>query len=255
MNVRRFLCFAGTFVCLTLLSTAAWAIDVGEWTHAAIAYAPSTGKFRYSYNYFSFDDAEQAALQGMTEKDAKIVASVNRGFCALAIGDDWGAYGSGYQNGDGATAAGAMDRALRNCRDVTKGARIAICLVSDGQFIHQPKDFLIPGTEDQRLKRYPNVDPFKTVTPLNKWFESNSHVPVAPQTNPLLPRNRLAPQLIPANPQLVPQNTVNPFETRFPHLYPHLGPLDHLNPEPPAEPGCKSVIAGVKRRFRGGMFG
>ena len=197
MNIRRFLCLAGTFVGLTLISTAAWAVDPGKWSYAAIAFAPSTGNFRYSYNYLSQEDAEWGALSGMKEKDAKIVTWVNRGYCALALGDDLSAYGSGYQNGDGASNHGAMDNALRNCRDVTKNAKVVLCLLSDGSYIYQSQNSKIPGTEDQHLKRYPNVDPFRTVTPLNSWFDSNSHVPVAPQTNPRLPRSSVAPQLSP----------------------------------------------------------
>ena len=138
MNIRRFLCALSVFACLTLLTSATWAIDVSDDSYAAIAFAPSTGNFRYAYNYGSRYSAEQAALRGMPEKDAKIVCWVNRGFCALAIGDD-GSYGTGWTFGDDATNTEAMDTALRNCREHTKTARIVLCLVSDGQYIYEPK--------------------------------------------------------------------------------------------------------------------
>lgn len=137
VNIRRLLC-ASVFACLAVLTSAVWAIDVSDDSYAAIAFAPSTGNYRYAYNYGSRYSAEQAALRGMTEKDAKIVCWVNRGFCALAIGDD-GSYGTGWEYGDDATNTDAMDTALRNCREHAKTARIAVCLVSDGQYIYEPK--------------------------------------------------------------------------------------------------------------------
>ncbi len=143
-NIRRFLCVASVFACLTAtLSSAVWAIDVSEASYAAIAYAPSTGNYRYSYNHGSRHSAEQAALRGLTEKDAKIVCWVNRGFCALALGDEVGSYGTGWTFGDDASNTEAKETALRNCRERTTGARIVLCLVSDGQYIYKPQP--LPG--------------------------------------------------------------------------------------------------------------
>jgi hypothetical protein len=139
MNIRRFLCVASVFALFTTLASAAWAIDVSEDSYAAVAYAPSTGNFRYAYNHGSRHSAEQAALSRLTEKDAKIVCWVNRGFCALAVGDEPGSYGTGWTFGDDAGSREAMDTALRNCRERTKGARVVLCLVSDGQYIFELK--------------------------------------------------------------------------------------------------------------------
>ena len=139
MNFRRFLCVASVLACLITLSSAGWAIDVSNGSYAAVAYAPSTGNFRYSYNHGSRQSAEQAALRGLTETDAKIVCWINRGFCALALGDELGRYGTGWTFGDDAGNAEAMETALRNCRERTTGARVVLCLVSDGQYIYEPK--------------------------------------------------------------------------------------------------------------------
>lgn len=230
MNIRRFLCLAGTFTCLTLLSTAAWALDVSEWSYAAIAYAPSTGNYRYSYNYGSRYAAEQAALRGMTEKDAKIVCWVNRGFAALALGDDVGAYGTGWEWGDEATNTAAMETALANCRENTKGARIVLCLVSDGQYIYHPKPVVrqtpiiesspptpslapalpqFPSLNPPFAPVNPRFDPYKPVGPFNSRFHSfdsslDPNVPqfapfnpIVPQPNPLLPQLNPAPGVFP----------------------------------------------------------
>lgn len=112
-------------------------IDAGS--YAAVAYSPSTGKFRYSYNYRSRSAAEQAALRGLVEADARIVCWVNNGFCALALGDDVGCWGTGWRYGSGASNSGAMQRALEECRRRTTGARIVVCLSSDGQYVYQPR--------------------------------------------------------------------------------------------------------------------
>lgn len=165
MNFRRFLCVAAVFASLATLAPAVQAIDVSEWSYAAIAYAPSTGKYRYSYNYGSRAAAEQAALRGMVEKDAKIVCWVNRGFCALALGDEVGSYGTGWEYGDAASNTAAMETALRNCRERTKGARVVLCLVSDGQYIYEPK-------------------PIPRVTPVETTQPAPNLAPVFPFYNP-----------------------------------------------------------------------
>jgi hypothetical protein len=239
MNIRRFLCTATAFACFALVSTASWALDVSEWSYAAIAYAPSTGNFRYSYNYGSRYSAEQAALRGMSEKDAKIVCWVNRGFCALALGDDVGAYGTGWEYGDDASNTEAMDTALRNCRERTKGARIAICLVSDGQYIYEPKPPKVTTPVETKpaasasplFPSFPEFNPlapqspsqFTPFKPFNSPFNNSPFDPFAtkPNSSTLLPDS----PLLPVAPQFTPFNPIVPQPNPFPNL---------INPEPSA---------------------
>lgn len=223
MNIRRLFCVAGAFACFTLLASAAWALDVDEDSYAAIAYAPSTGKFRYSYNYDSRYGAEQAALRGMTEKDAKIVTWVNRGFCALALGDEVGCYGVGWTFGDDASNTDAMERATRRCREVTTGARVVICLVSDGQYIYEPKP--IP-----RVVTPVETKPASSLAPIvpefNPAFADSPFFPFKPVT----PQPSLAPR--PLHPELTPP----PFNSS-PFNPSPLNPFfPHLNPEPTVFP-------------------
>jgi hypothetical protein len=113
-------------------------IEVDPDSFAAIAYSPSTGEFRYAYNYEDRGSAEQAALKTSTAKDARIVCWVNEGFCALALGDDKSAWGTGYQFGNGANTNAAKATALAECKKRTTGAHIVVCLSSDGQYISRP---------------------------------------------------------------------------------------------------------------------
>ncbi|WP_254513917.1 DUF4189 domain-containing protein [Anatilimnocola floriformis] len=171
MNLRHMFCVASVFVCLAALCSTVWGLDVSDDSYAAVAYAPSTGNFSYSYNHGSRASAEQAALRRLTEKDAKIVCWVNRGFCALAIGDEVGRYGTGWTFGDDASNTEAMETALRNCRERTKGARIAICLVSDGQYIYEPKPIprVLPVTNPEPsaslFPSFPFLNPEPRVAP------------------------------------------------------------------------------------------
>jgi len=114
-------------------------IDIDEDSYAAIAYSPSSGEFHFAYNYGSRSAAEKAALARCKESDAKIVCWVNNGFCALALGDEVGKYGTGYRWGDGASTRGAAERALAECSKRTTGARIVLLLSSDGQVIQKEK--------------------------------------------------------------------------------------------------------------------
>lgn len=99
-------------------------------TYAAIAYSPSTGHYGWANGRGSRFDAEQAALRNCQGSDARIVAWVNNGFCALAKGDD-NSYGIGYSYGDGATNTYAMSRALLECRQqTTKNPRVVLCIRS-----------------------------------------------------------------------------------------------------------------------------
>ncbi len=120
-------------VCVPAAS--AQSLDVDSSSYAAVAYSPSTGDYGYSYNYGSRWSAEKAALERCDAPDARIVGWVNRGFFALALGDDKSCWGTGWSYGDDATNTEAITRALAECRKRTTGARLVLCLVSDGQYI------------------------------------------------------------------------------------------------------------------------
>lgn len=232
MNLRRFLCVASVFAGLTAFTSSTQAIDVSEDSYAAIAYAPSTGNYRYSYNYGSRYSAEQAALRGLTEKDAKIVCWVNRGFCALALGDDVGCYGTGWTYGDDASNTEAMDTALTNCREHTKGARIVLCLVSDGQYIYHPKPVTrVPPAET--AKATPSLAPFTPPGPSLNPNHFNPPVFDAPfLKSPLLnPPYLNPPNLDPTSPLLDPNSPL--FSPNAPRFHPN-API--LIPDPTMTP-------------------
>lgn len=109
-------------------------------TYAAIAYSPSTGKFHYAYNLDSRAAAEKAALAGCTPSDARIVAWVNAGWCALALGDDHECWGVGWSYGDGATIKEAVDYALEECRSRTTNVELKLLVLSDGQLVYEVVD-------------------------------------------------------------------------------------------------------------------
>jgi hypothetical protein len=111
--------------------------DVGEWTYCAIAYSESTGEYAYSYNHGSRASAETAALERCAPSDAKIVCWARRGFCALALGDEKGCYGTGWSYGDGASSGEAIGYALDNVKEHTTGGHIVLCVLSDGQYVYE----------------------------------------------------------------------------------------------------------------------
>lgn len=113
-------------------------IEINDYSYAAIAYSPSTGEYAYAYNYGSRRAAEQAALARCKPADAKIVCWVNNGFCALALGDEVGCYGTGYSWGHNCTNTFAKNRAVEECNKRTGGARVVVCLTSDGQYVYEP---------------------------------------------------------------------------------------------------------------------
>jgi len=98
-------------------------------TYAAIAYSEETGKYGYAYDCPSRDIAEVLARRRCQARDAKVVAWVNNGFCALALGDR-GAYGTGWSNGNGASNAAAKNTALAECAQRGKNARLVLCVCS-----------------------------------------------------------------------------------------------------------------------------
>ncbi|MBX9788352.1 MAG: DUF4189 domain-containing protein [Pirellulales bacterium] len=113
-------------------------IDIDDDSYAAIAYSPATGHYAYAYNYGSRWSAEKAALRQLDEEDGRIVCWVNNGFCALALGDDVGCWGTGYEWGDGASNLDAANRARSECSERTSGAHVVLVLSSDGQVIQKP---------------------------------------------------------------------------------------------------------------------
>ena len=118
-------------------------IEIG-YSFAAIAYSPSKGEFGYAYNHRSRSAAEKAALRECDAPDAEIVCWVNKGFCALALGDDKTTWGVGWRYGGGSNNTDAMKAAMEECATRTTGAHIALCLSSDGQYIYQPEKEIAP---------------------------------------------------------------------------------------------------------------
>jgi hypothetical protein len=139
MNVRA----RTLFLLIAMIATGVFAADaradktysVDDDTFAAIAYSPATGKYGYSYNYGSRWAAELAAKRNCAADDACVVCWANCGFCVLALGDDPTCWGIGYAYGTGATLKEAHEMALADCQKRTSGARIAVVVLSDGQFV------------------------------------------------------------------------------------------------------------------------
>jgi hypothetical protein len=115
-------------------------IEIDSRSFAAIAYSPATGKYGYAYNHRSRSAAEKAALEKCGAEDASVACWVNRGFCALALGDDKTCWGVGWQYGGGSSNTDAKKTALKECEKRTTGAHIALCLSSDGQYIWDAKE-------------------------------------------------------------------------------------------------------------------
>src|SRR5438128_2653369 len=83
-------------------------------TYAAIAYSEKTGEWGYSSGQQTRDIAEELARRNCKADDAKPVAFVRNGFCALAVGEN-GAWGTGFSYGDGASNTAAKNKALAEC--------------------------------------------------------------------------------------------------------------------------------------------
>jgi serine/threonine-protein kinase len=88
---------------------------------AAIAFSQSTGAIGYAYNCNSLEEAEDLALSFCNAEDARVVTWSRNAYCALAIGDDFGAYGAAW----GRTRAEAEENALALCSQYTTGGYIA----------------------------------------------------------------------------------------------------------------------------------
>ena len=117
-------------------------IEISSDSYSAIAYSPATGKYGYSYDRRSRSAAEDGALRDCGADDARIACWVNKGFCALALGNDKSCWGVGWTYGNGANNTDAKNYALEDCRSRTDGVHIALCLSSDGQYIWDQKDHI-----------------------------------------------------------------------------------------------------------------
>jgi hypothetical protein len=129
-------------------------IEISGSTFAAIAYSPSTARFGYASNHRSRSAAQKAALRECDAEDAQIACWVNKGFCALALGDDRTCWGVGWRYGGGSSNTEAMNAALEECAKRTTGARIALCLSSDGQYVYKPEKPTPPiYVADERVRK------------------------------------------------------------------------------------------------------
>ncbi len=124
------------------------AFSISRGSYAAIAYSPATGNLCYSHNMHSRAEAEKDALSRCSDQDAEIVCWVEKGFCALALGDNKGFWGVGWTYGNGASLAKAQRSALEECRKRTTGAHIEMYLSSDGQLVWQRSKGEISVSED-----------------------------------------------------------------------------------------------------------
>src|SRR5262245_5130093 len=97
---------------------------------AAIAYSAKTGNVGVAYNFGDRWSAEKEAIKLCDADDAKVVVWVNNGFCALALGEDKGAYGVGWSWGDGANTRDAKQNALEEADKRTKNTYIKVVACS-----------------------------------------------------------------------------------------------------------------------------
>ena len=106
-----------------VLSPLAHADD--EYTNywGAIAYSQTTGKWGYSRHWLSEVNARRVAVKNCEAADAKVVIIVGNYWCALALGDDKTAYGTGYSK----DADEARKFALAECNKRTKNAKVVVC--------------------------------------------------------------------------------------------------------------------------------
>jgi hypothetical protein len=115
-------------------------IEISGNSFAAIAYSPSTGKYAYACDLRSRKAAEKEAVEKCGAPDATVACWVNKGFCALALGEDKSCWGVGWSYGGGSSNDAAKDYALDDCRKRTTGVHIAVVLSSDGQYIWDRRD-------------------------------------------------------------------------------------------------------------------
>jgi Domain of unknown function (DUF4189) len=98
-------------------------------TFAAIAYSRETGKYGYGSACTTKAAAEEEARRKCQAHDARIVAWVHNGFCALAVGDE-GIWGVGWSAGKEASSGAAKNHAVAECQKRSSTARLLICIDS-----------------------------------------------------------------------------------------------------------------------------
>jgi hypothetical protein len=118
--IRASACFAAIVFATTVRTLVA--DDVSNYW-GAIAYSQSTGKWGYSRTWLSEVNARRVAIENCEAKDAKVVLAVGNYWCALALGDDVTAYGTGYAE----TADEAKRFALEECAKRTANSKIVVC--------------------------------------------------------------------------------------------------------------------------------
>lgn len=120
---------AKVLVALAVVVGASWASTANA-QYAVIAFSQSTGEYGYAWNHWNYSDAARVALSRCNAKDAEVVAWVENGFAALAIGDNDSTYGTGWEWGDGATNIDAINTAKENCRSYGKRVKTIVVVHS-----------------------------------------------------------------------------------------------------------------------------
>lgn len=100
------------------------AADNDNW--AAIAYSFKTGRYGYSFNYATEEEARRQAIKHCAAEDAEVLAVVGNGCAALAVGDNNG-WGVGLMR----TREEAEKRALKECEKRTKNCKLVCWTCND----------------------------------------------------------------------------------------------------------------------------
>ena len=111
-------------------------IQINSNSYAAVAFSRAGNRYYYAHNYPSRAEAEAAALRGLNAYDGRLAGWVKGGFFALAFSYD-GGWRTGWSYGENASNTEAMAYALRDFRAQGRGARVVVCLSSDGQYIFE----------------------------------------------------------------------------------------------------------------------
>jgi len=101
-------------------------IAISSDSFAAIAYSPDTGKYGYAYDRRSRSAAEDGAMRDCGADDARIACWINKGFCALALGNDKSCWGWAGHTG---TAPIAMALRITHSRiaETEQPAHTSLC--------------------------------------------------------------------------------------------------------------------------------
>jgi hypothetical protein len=97
----------------------------------ALAYSPKTGKYGFSWNQKTQEEAEKAAIAEVKEDDAKSLTWVQFGWAVLAITTDNG-YGYEAVHGEGASESEAVEKAITQLRKFSKEKIKTIVIVCSG---------------------------------------------------------------------------------------------------------------------------